>query len=120
MFGKKKQLTPPVAEEKKEKATPAYLRPDYPYKAVGEPITDLDSLDPDFVYEIKCNECEMSIRSLGVNIISTYERLKESGCKAELIRMDGMMHGFALYWQRFGKAKTMLDLIGSIVNGTDR
>ncbi len=44
-------------------------------------------------------------------------RLRESGCKATLIRMDGMMHGFALYWQRFRKAKTMLDLIGSIVNG---
>jgi acetyl esterase len=44
-------------------------------------------------------------------------RLKESGCKAELIRMDGMMHGFALYWHRFSKAKTMLDRIGSIVNG---
>ena len=42
-------------------------------------------------------------------------RLKESGCHTELIRMDGMMHGFALYWQRFSKAKTMLDRIGSIV-----
>jgi acetyl esterase len=42
-------------------------------------------------------------------------RLRESGCNAKLIRMDGMMHGFALYWQRFSKAKTMLDLIGSIV-----
>ena len=42
-------------------------------------------------------------------------RLKESGCDAKLIRMDGMMHGFALYWQRFSKAKTMLDHIGSIV-----
>jgi len=28
-----------------------------------------------------------------------------------------MMHGFALYWQRFSKAKTMLDRIGSIVHG---
>lgn len=44
-------------------------------------------------------------------------RLRESGCTAKLIRMDGMMHGFALYWQRFSKAKTMLDLIGSIVKG---
>lgn len=44
-------------------------------------------------------------------------RLNESGGAAKLIRMDGMMHGFALYWQRFSKAKTMLDLIGSIVNG---
>ena len=44
-------------------------------------------------------------------------RLRESGCTTRLIRMDGMMHGFALYWQRFSKAKTMLDLIGSIVKG---
>jgi len=44
-------------------------------------------------------------------------RLKESGCRTELIRMEGMMHGFALYWQRFSKAKTMLDRIGSIVHG---
>ena len=28
-----------------------------------------------------------------------------------------MMHGFALYWQRFTKAKTMMDLIGSIIKG---
>ena len=42
-------------------------------------------------------------------------RLNESGGMAKLIRMDGMMHGFALYWQRFSKANTMLDLIGSII-----
>ena len=42
-------------------------------------------------------------------------RLKESGCSAELIRMEGMMHGFALYWQRFKRAEEMLDKIGSIV-----
>lgn len=35
-----------MVEDKKEKPTPAYLREDYPYKAVGEPITDLDSLQP--------------------------------------------------------------------------
>ncbi len=42
-------------------------------------------------------------------------RLKESGCNTELIRMDGMMHGFALYWQRFSRAGELLDRIGSIV-----
>ena len=42
-------------------------------------------------------------------------RLKESGCNTELIRMDGMMHGFALYWQRFSRAGELLDQIGSIV-----
>lgn len=44
-------------------------------------------------------------------------RLNESGGTAKLIRMDGMMHGFALYWQRFTKAKAMLDFIGSIIKG---
>ena len=73
MFGKKKDIDIEIKEE--EKPTPAYLRDDYPYKAIGEPITDLDSLIPNELYEIKCNECEMSIRSQGVNIKSTYERL---------------------------------------------
>ena len=59
-----------------EKPTPAYLRDDYPYKAVGEPITDLGSIkDTGVLYEIKCPKCEMSIRSQGINIKSTYERL---------------------------------------------
>ena len=82
MFGKKKAPVAPVAEEKKEKPTPAYLREDYPYKAIGEPITDLDSLKPTGVlYEIKCPKCEMSIRSQGCNIKPTYERLmNEKGC----------------------------------------
>lgn len=82
VFGKKKAEPAPVVEEKKEKPTPAYLRDDYPYKAIGEPITDLDSLEPTGVlYEIKCPKCEMSIRSQGCNIKSTYERLmNENGC----------------------------------------
>ncbi len=67
-------------EVPKEKPTPAFLRDDYPYKAVGEPITDLGSLNPSAVYEIKCHECEMSIRSQGVNIKSTYRRMEETGC----------------------------------------
>ena len=85
MFGKKKKAvkeaeavkeTASVVEQSKEKPTPAYLREDYPYKAIGEPITDLDSLVPTGVlYEIKCPKCEMSIRSQGVNIKSTYERM---------------------------------------------
>ena len=64
MFGKKKESVAPVVDEKKEKPTPAYLRDDYPYKAIGEPITDLDSLvQTGVLYEIKCPKCEMSIRS---------------------------------------------------------
>ena len=64
----------------KEKPTPAFLRKDYPYQAIGEPINDLEMLEEGVVYEIKCHQCEMSIRSQGQNIKSTYERLKESGC----------------------------------------
>ena len=79
MFKKKNQTHPPV-EQPQEKPTPAFLREDYPYKAIGEAITDLDGLEPTAVYEIKCSQCEMSIRSQGQNIKGTYERLKESGC----------------------------------------
>ena len=75
---RKKEATPPV-EEKKEKPTPAFLRDDYPYKAVGEALS-VDELQPGVVYEIKCHACEMSIRSQGQNIRSTYERLKSTGC----------------------------------------
>ena len=75
MFCKKKTKNA-MNEEKREKPTPAYLRDDYPYKAIGEPITDLDTLKPTGVlYEIKCPKCEMSIRSQGLNIKPTYERM---------------------------------------------
>lgn len=77
MFGKKKNES---VEKLAEKPTSAYLRDDYPYKAVGEAITDLDSLEDGVLYEIKCHQCEMSLRSQGQNIKKTYERLKENGC----------------------------------------
>ena len=79
MFGKKKTTAPVVAEEKKEKPTPAYLREDYPYKAVGEALKPEDCVDG-IVYEIWCSQCQMSIRSQGQNIRVQYERLKDSGC----------------------------------------
>ena len=93
MFKKKEAEPTPVVEEKKEKPTPAYLRDDYPYTAVGEPITDLDSLVPTGVlYEIKCPKCEMSIRSQGCNIKSTYERMM-NGVEAKnedgTVRVEG-------------------------------
>ena len=78
MFENKKEE--PKTQAPQEKPTPAFLRPDYPYQAAGEAITDLDSLESGVVYEIKCHQCEMSIRSQGQNIKSTYERLKDSGC----------------------------------------
>ena len=82
MFGKKKEPIAPVVEEKKEKPTPAYLREDYPYKAIGDPITDLENLvQTGMLYEIRCPNCEMSIRSQGCGIKGTYERLMNgSGC----------------------------------------
>ena len=79
MFGKKKAEEPAV-ERPKEKPTPAYLREDYPYKAVGEAIENLDSLENGVVYEIWCENCKMSIRSQGQNIKAQYERMKDSGC----------------------------------------
>ena len=82
MLEKKKDAAQMPAGEKREKPTPAYLREDYPYPAVGEPITDLDTLQPTGVlYEIRCPECETTIRSQGCNIKSTYEKLmRENGC----------------------------------------
>lgn len=82
MFGKKKGSVVPVVEEKKEKSAPAYLREDYPCKAIGEPITDPDSLvRTGVLYEIKCPKCEMSIRSQGCNIKSIYEQeMNENSC----------------------------------------
>lgn len=77
MFGKKKAS---ADDKTQEKPTPAYLREDYPYQAIGEAITDLDLLENGVLYEIKCNQCEMSLRSQGQNIKKTYERLKENGC----------------------------------------
>lgn len=82
MFFKKKEKEIKFEEPKQEeKPTPAYLRDDYPYKAIGQPITDLDSLIPNELYEIKCHKCEMSIRSQGCNIKDTYNRLmSKNGC----------------------------------------
>ena len=77
---KKKAAQEPAAEKPAKKPTPAFLREDYPYQAVGEAITDMSMVREGVIYEIKCHECEMSIRSQGQNIRSTYERMKNSGC----------------------------------------
>lgn len=79
MFGKQKKVAEPVVEEKKEKPTPAYLREDYPYKAVGGALKPEECVDG-VVYEIWCGNCQMSIRSQGQNIRAQWERLRESGC----------------------------------------
>ena len=80
MFGKDNTAPQTVEEKPNEKPTPAFLREDYPYKAMGEVLTDLDALEPSAIYEIKCPACEMSIRSQGQNIKSTFEWLQSSGC----------------------------------------
>ena len=41
-------------------------------------------------------------------------KLEAAGTKVHLIRMEGMMHGFALYWQRFSRAAGLLEDIGTI------
>ena len=43
-------------------------------------------------------------------------RLEACGNNVRLIRIDGMMHGFMLYWQRFSRAEKLLEDIGRIVN----
>ena len=42
-------------------------------------------------------------------------RLEEAGCEVEYIQMDGMMHGFILYYQNFHRAEELLDRIGEAV-----
>ena len=79
MFGKQKKVEEPVIEQPKEKPTPAYLREDYPYKAVGDALQP-EGCQDGVVYEIWCDKCQMSIRSQGQNIRAQYERLKDSGC----------------------------------------
>ena len=42
-------------------------------------------------------------------------RLEAAGNKVYSIRAEGMMHGFMLYWQRFSRAKELLERTGEIV-----
>ena len=76
----KKKAEEPVVEQKAEKPTPAYLRDDYPYKAVGEALKPEDCQEG-VIYEIWCGQCQMGIRSQGQNIRAQYERLMSgNGC----------------------------------------
>ncbi|MBR3146920.1 MAG: alpha/beta hydrolase [Eubacterium sp.] len=43
------------------------------------------------------------------------KRLRNAGNDVEYIMMDGMMHGFILYWQRFHRAKELIEEIGDKV-----
>lgn len=70
-----------VKSNSKTKGEPTYLNKNYPYKAFGDTITNLDSIKQTGVlYEIMCPKCEMSIKSQGVNIKNTYEKLMKNGC----------------------------------------
>ena len=86
MFGRRKKeaaaAAAAAAAQPEEKPTPAYLRDDYPYKAVGDPIEDLDTLeDSGVVYEIWCDKCETSIRAQGKKLRETYKMLMAgNGC----------------------------------------
>lgn len=77
MFEQKSEEKKP--QDSQEKPIPAFLRDDYPYKAIGEELTP-DQVEDAVIYEIKCRQCEMSIRSQGQNIRLTWERLQSSGC----------------------------------------
>jgi len=77
---KNKKKEEAVVEQPKEKPTPAYLQPDYPYQAVGAPVGDLDNLEKGVLYEIWCEKCKMSIRSQGQNIKDRFEKMRETGC----------------------------------------
>lgn len=45
-----------------------------------------------------------------------YRMLKKSGNNAELIRVEGVMHGFMLYWNRIDKAKSLIKYINKWLN----
>ena len=64
-----------------EKPKPFYLSDDYPFKAIGNELGANDVLEENSLYEIKCPACEASLRTQGVNVKETYNRLaKGQGC----------------------------------------
>ena len=69
--------------------TPAFLRPLYPFRAVGDAldVTRLDDITyikmEGVLYELKCPnpDCVMNIRTQGRNLKNLYDHIKEvSGC----------------------------------------
>lgn len=78
-----------MSEAQTEDKTPAFLRPLYPYRAVGE-VLDVNRLDdPDYIqmnwvlYELKCPnpDCVLNVRTQGVNVKPMYEKIRDdSGC----------------------------------------
>ena len=93
MFGffRKKSAPAPEPPKPAEDKTPAFLRPLYPYRAVGEPLDTARLDDPGYLqmtgvlYELKCPnpDCVLNIRTQGVNVKSLYDKVRnESGCPA--------------------------------------
>ncbi|GHU78410.1 hypothetical protein AGMMS49992_28990 [Clostridia bacterium] len=82
----------PVVEAPKEPEdkTPAFLRPLYPYKAVGERLDATKLGDPDYItmnnvlYELHCPapDCVLNVRTQGVNVQRMYDKLLVVGCPA--------------------------------------
>ncbi|GHU79053.1 hypothetical protein AGMMS49992_30640 [Clostridia bacterium] len=81
----------PVIEEQPkepEDKTPAFLRPLYPYKAVGEYLDCSRLEDESYIemngvlYELHCPnpECVLNVRTQGVNLQRMYNKLFEVGC----------------------------------------
>lgn len=96
---KKKKEThaePTVTQLTSQKPKPAFLQSDYPYQTVGEQILNVDEMPIEAVYEIKCPECEMSIRSQGQSIKIIFNNLiNGTGCigcgnKGLVVRRVGM------------------------------
>ncbi len=93
LFKKKKQETPapePAPQPPQDK-TPAFLRPLYPYRAVGEALDQTRLDDASYLemegvlYELKCPnpECVLNIRTQGVNVKQVYDQVRNvSGCPA--------------------------------------
>ena len=89
-FRKKTEAAAPAAAPQPvQDKTPAFLKPLYPYRAVGEPLDPARLDDADYIqmtgvlYELKCPnpECVLNVRTQGVNLKSLYERLRDvSGC----------------------------------------
>ena len=74
-----------------EDKTPAFLRPLYPYRAVGEALDTTRLDDPTYLqmnwvlYELKCPNpaCVLNVRTQGVNVKAMYEEIRDdSGCPA--------------------------------------
>ena len=91
MFGwfKKKEEVKEAPATPPQDKTPAFLRPLYPYRAVGEALDTTRLGDASYIqmegalYELKCPnpDCAMNVRTQGVNLKSLYEQIRDgSGC----------------------------------------